>query len=409
MKGKNVTTIAAALSILMYSCQMGKNNKKMEGLEKGTFGYDLEFLKEKDSSILVLSTSSDGAHIIVSPKYQGKVFTSTVDGKRGKSFGWINYKAFQEKLDPHMNGYGGEDRLWLGPEGGKYSIFFKPGVEMTFDNWHTPPAIDSESWKLDSANAKKVSLSKQIQLTNYAGTDLKLSIGRDVEILESTQIQGMLDITLDDKVKVVGFRTLNTLTNTGRTAWTKDGGAPVMWNLGMFTPSPSTVIVIPYRKEAKVKIATTDYFGEIDSNRIVYEDSTLLFLADGKSRGKLGISPLRAKPIAGSYDSANKVLTITYFDVKYTGTYLNQEWGTKKNAFLGDAVNAYNDGPLEDSTQMGPFYEIESVSPVAYLSPGEATSHLHCVFHFVGEKAALDMISKKVLGVSIAKVENAFK
>ena len=24
-----------------------------------------------------------------------------------------------------MNAYGGENRLWLGPEGGKYSLFFK--------------------------------------------------------------------------------------------------------------------------------------------------------------------------------------------------------------------------------------------------------------------------------------------
>ena len=24
-----------------------------------------------------------------------------------------------------MNGFGGEDRFWLGPEGGQFSIFFK--------------------------------------------------------------------------------------------------------------------------------------------------------------------------------------------------------------------------------------------------------------------------------------------
>ena len=43
--------------------------------------------------------------------------------------------------------------------------------------------------------------------------------------------------------------------------------------------------------------------------------------------------------------------------------YLNQEWNLDGDPFIGDAVNAYNDGPLEDGSQMGPFYELESVSP----------------------------------------------
>ena len=43
----------------------------------------------------------------------------------GRSLGWVN-KAFIEKgdKDPHFNNYGGEDRLWLAPEGGPYSLWF---------------------------------------------------------------------------------------------------------------------------------------------------------------------------------------------------------------------------------------------------------------------------------------------
>ena len=52
--------------------------------------------------------------------------------------------------------------------------------------------------------------------------------------------------------------------------------------------------------------------------------------------------------------------------------YLNQEWNIIKPPFSGDAVNAYNDGPLADGSQMGPFYEIETVSPAAFLKPGES-------------------------------------
>src|SRR5690606_2643705 len=104
----------------LASCQNEtSSNQDQENMEKGIFAYDLAFLKEKDS-VIVLSASNGDAQVIVSPKYQAKVFTSTADGPGGKSFGWINYEAFEGEPDPHMNGYGGEDRLWLGPEGGKY-------------------------------------------------------------------------------------------------------------------------------------------------------------------------------------------------------------------------------------------------------------------------------------------------
>jgi hypothetical protein len=117
-------------------------------------------------------------------------------------------------------------------------------------------------------------------------------------------------------------------------------------------------------------VATTNYFGAIPNERLKHNDSLLFFKADGKSRGKLGISANGARETAGSYDAKNKVLTIISFQVDEKKRYLNQEWNIKKPSFAGDAVNAYNDGPLPDGSQMGPFYEIESVSQAAFIKPG---------------------------------------
>jgi len=376
---------------------------------KGTFGYDLDFLKQKDS-VVVLNSRDGSGIIVVSPKYQGKVFTSTADGVNGKSFGWIKYKTFDDTtLDAHMNAYGGEDRLWLGPEGSKFALFFKPGTKMEFANWHTPAFFDSESWKLISNTDKKASLSKSGKLTNYAGTNLSILINRDIQVLEPAEIQHLLGITMDNKVKSVAFSTLNTITNTGDKAWDKQTGAPCLWNLDMFSPSPKTVIVVPYEDGVTGKVATTDYFGEISKDRIKYNNGILLFKADGKSRGKLGMPPNRAKTMAGSYDAQNNVLTITLFDTDTKATYLNQEWKTDKDPFIGDAVNAYNDGKLADGSQLGPFYEIESVSPAAFLKPGEKLSHKHSVFHFTGDKDELNAIALKALGISLPDIEAAFK
>lgn len=373
----------------------------------GSFAFDLAFLQMHDT-VVVLQTDGGKAQVIVSPKYQAKVFTSTADGERGKSFGWIHYKAFKGPLDAHMNGYGGENRIWLGPEGGKYSLFFPKGAAMEFANWKTPAVFDTEAWRVVRQDPTSVSMQKDMQLVNYAGTPLSLSVMRDVTILSRSVIDGMLS-SHDPALKVVGYRTNNTLTNTGGREWTEETGMPCIWMLDMFNPSPATVIVIPHKKGgAGEKIATTDYFGEIPSDRIKITDSTLYFKADGKSRGKLGIHPASALPRAGSYDAQNKVLTVTMFDIDSTGKYLNQEWKTTKPAFSGDAVNAYNDGPLADGSQMGPFYEIESVSPAAFLKPGESLHHQHMVFHFTGDEAALDKVSRAWLGVSLEEIKKVF-
>ncbi len=392
--------VSAILTMIYTSCQ----SPTAADFQPGTFGYDLHFLQQHDSGLVVLHNGD--ARIVVSPKYQAKVFTSTAAGDEGPSFGWIHYKAFDGPLDSHMNAYGGENRLWLGPEGGKFSLFFPAGAKMEFTNWKTPAAFDTEPWEVTLHSDTVVDLRKDMQLTNYAGSRLHLSIDRSIAILNQVAIDSILGLTADTAVHVVGYRTFNILTNTGGQPWTEATGMPCLWLLDMFNPSPATVIIIPYGSATgdTSKPATTDYFGEIAADRIKLDNNTLYFKADGKSRGKLGMHPKRAKPVIGSYDAQHHVLTICLFDVDSTARYLNQEWNTTKPPFSGDAVNAYNDGPLADGSQMGPFFELESVSPAAFLSAGQAQVHRHSVFHFTGSKAALDQISRKVLGVSTENI-----
>ncbi len=376
--------------------------------KEGSFGYDLAFLKKHDDPVVLTSGS---AQVIVSPKYQGKVFTSTAAGDSGLSFGWVNYKAFDAKTDEHMNAYGGENRLWLGPEGGKFSLFFKPGAKMEFANWKTPPAYDTESWDVDAKDSQSVTMHKEMAVQNYAGTNLSLKIDRKVEIIAKPEVFSSLHLSADDSLQVVGYTTHNSITNTGKTDWTEKTGMPCIWMLDMFKPSPETVILVPFsnrNKEAFDKVATTNYFGEISADRLKHTDSVLYFKADGKSRGKLGIHPSKSKPMAGSYDALHKVLTIVEFEIDPSAKYLNQEWRTDRAPFSGDAVNAYNDGPLADGSQMGPFYELESVSPAAFLKQGQSLSHTHSVFHFTGSEPALNEVSLKLLGASLNDIRKMF-
>ncbi|TAN11252.1 MAG: hypothetical protein EPN37_17610 [Chitinophagaceae bacterium] len=401
------------LMLIIASCKNNKsNNSGSTNYSQGTFGYDLSFLKKEDSGLVVLKNGSGSEQVIVSPKYQAKVFTSTANGLDGHSFGWVHYKSFSGPLDPHMNAYGGENRFWLGPEGGVYSLFFKPDSSMVFSHWHTPPPFDSQPWNVVSQNdSSSVTLHKNMALENYRGTELSISIDRKISLLTKASIEQQLQIPANDSVSMVGYETDQTITNTGNFAWDEKTGMPCIWILDMFTPSPNVVIAIPFHplKDKTKRIATADYFGQIPPDRLIFKDSILYFKADGKSRGKIGLPPYRAKGIEGSYDAANHALTILTADIDPTAKYLYQKWDTTGATFDGDALNAYNDGPLADGSQMGPFYEMESVSPAAFLQSGASLSHRQSVYHFTGSEKALNIISEKLLGVSLDDIKDAFQ
>ena len=404
----------SALFIMMTtpSCNNPQKSTTSESFGIGAFGYDLAYLTQKDSNLIVLRGNNDMAQIIVSPKYQGKVFTSTANGLPGVSFGFVNYKLLDSDVtDEHMNGYGGENRFWLGPEGGKFSVYFAPETEQVFDNWHTPKPFDIEPWDVVSSNTEKVVMKKGMQVTNYLGKQFQLNVDRTIAIIDTAEACRKLGISINPKLNMVAYLTDNTITNLNDFEWTTETGAICIWMLDMFNPAPDAVTVIPFNEgdEALLgKIATSDYFGEIPADRFKIQGNVIYLKTDGKFRSKLGLNGKRTKSIAGNYDPASKRLTIATFDVDKEAIYLNQEWNPAKDPLIGDALNAYNDGPLADGSIMGPFLELESVSPAAFLKPAQSLSHRHTVFHFSGEDQELNPIAEKLLGVSISTIKSVF-
>jgi len=371
---------------------------------KGTFGYDLDFLKQHHKDLILLGDSNK-AQLIVLPAYQGRVMTSTEAGNDGSSFGWINYDLIASgKKAEHIHAFGGEERFWLGPEGGQFSIYFKKGTEFTYDNWLVPKEIDTEPFTLISSSANEARFEKEMHLENYTGTKFDLLVNRNVRLLDGAGIDSLLGLPVPDGVEVVAFETENKLTNKGTSAWTKKTGMLSVWILSMMNASEQTTVAAPYKKsnEGKLgKIVTDDYFGKVPADRLNVKDGLILFKADAKYRSKIGISPERALPLVASYDATNGVLTFATFTLpeKHTG-YVNSLWQIQKEPFKGDAVNSYNDGPV-NGAQMGQLYEIESSSPAAALGPGETLTHYHRTIHLKGSKEALDQVALKLLGVGV--------
>lgn len=379
-----------------------ETSRQPVGLSKGTYGYDAAFLSEHLDHVTEL-TSEEGARVLVTGDYQGRVMTSSAGGESGNSFGWINYDliATGKKL-PQFNPVGGEERFWIGPEGGQNSFYFKKGDTFEFKNWQVPASIDTLPFTVVSSGKDKVVFSHTTSLDNYNGSGFDLEINRSISLLGSNALSEKLGQKLPENVKWVAYETENTIKNTGAAEWTKETGLLSVWLLGMFTPSDETIAIIPFRNRPDAgNFITDNYFGQIPADRLVKKDSALLLKCDGKLRSKLGLSPLITKPVAASFDYKKNILTFILFTVDRDGDYVNSKWEIQDEPYKGDAVNAYNDGPLENGSQMGPFYELESSSPAKSLKPGESFTCKQVTCHMEGNYEALNTLAQNLLGISL--------
>ncbi|HNY79208.1 MAG: hypothetical protein RBS72_16780 [Sedimentisphaerales bacterium] len=377
-----------------------------------TFGGDVSFL-QKHAEVVVLQDRSGSGQVAVVPAMQGRIMTSTAGGPGGKSFGWINRELIASgQTLKHMNPYGGEDRFWIGPEGGQFSIFFAKDVPFDFDHWQTPAAIDTEPFEVVSKTADAASFRRTMRLVNYSGTTFDVQVDREISVLDRDQAIEQLGAPVGPSVKMVAFESSNRMTNAGTEPWTRQTGLLSIWILGMFNPSPQTTIVVPFNvgPESRLGPVVNDtYFGKVPASRLVVRDGVLFFSGDGQYRSKIGLTPKRARNVLGSYDAANQVLTIVQYN-KPQGVldYVNSMWELQNEPFRGDTINSYNDGPATPGAKpMGPFYELETSSPAAALAPGQSIVHTHRTFHLVGGKAELDPIAKALLGVTIAEITSA--
>ncbi len=405
------------LAVVLLGCGSANNKSKnanpdsSKEYQQGTYGYDLEFLKAHKIDFIELKDKTSNASLILIPQLQGRVMTSSAAGNEGKSFGWINYKLFDSgKVSSQFNPYGGEERFWLGPEGGPYSIYFPEGAKQVFENWKVPAVLDTESFDIKHSDEQHVSLTKNTVLKNASGTEFNIGIERNISILTRDTISTLFGIKIPEDLNVVAYQSDNTITNKSEHVWTKDKGLLSVWLLCMFNPSPTTTVFVPYKTGGSGVIVNDEYFGKVPADRLIAENGTVYFKIDGKLRSKIGLPPERAKGICGSYDSGQKVLTILWCSLpEKPKDYVNSKWGKQDNPYKGDVINSYNDGPVEDGSIMGPFYEIETSSPAADLQPEETLTHTQRIVHIQGNEDELALIVKDLFDLDLHDIAIKFQ
>ena len=378
---------------------------------------------------LVELSDGRGARVAVAPEWQGRVMTSTCGGPTGPSFGFINHDFIAAgKPDPRFNNYGSEDRMWICPEGGQFSFWFKLGAEQLMDNWRMPSALNEGTWQvLDSPTDRLVRMATHMNLKNASDTTFDLDVSRDVQLLGADDLGRLLGkgkggspIFAETKtgtvpIKLVAYETVNRITNRGP-ALSKKTGLVSIWILGMLNPGPQTVIIFPYKPGSQAELGPAvkaDYCGVIPPDRLKITPQAALLRADGDFRSKIGVSPRRARNVLGSIDFQAGVLTIVHFDMPDDPArhdYLNNMFEAHQaDPYAGDVTNAYNDGPNPQSGErLGAFYELESISPARELKTGETLLHCHRTIHVQADTATFGKLAQDILGVDLNVVRESF-
>ncbi len=392
----------------MKTDSSGESSAPLSRFPAGTFGYDLDFLKKNRGALVLTAPDNDSAQVAVVPALQGRVMTSTLAGPGGDSFGWLNHDLLSSTVpQPHIHAYGGEERFWLAPEGGQFSVFFGPGDPFDFAHWQTPALIDTVAFEVKEATKSKAVFTQKATLTNHSGTRFDFDIRRTIRTLGSTEVATLLKAQPGKGLRMVAYESENVLTNTGED-WQREKGLLAVWILGMFKASDRATIVVPVQADVQRRVALTDdYFGKVPADRLKVKAGVVYFKADGQARNKIGVAPGASRGVAGSFDG--RVLTLIQFDLDPPGDYLSSAWEHHKNPYAGDAFNSYNDGLNAEGNRMGTLYELESTSAAKALKKGERLVHRHRTVHLSGERPQLDALTKAVLGVSLAQIEEGLK
>ena len=382
-----------------------------------TYAAQRDFLA-KHTKVLEL-TDGRGALVAICPEWQGRVMTSSCEGPNGLGFGYLNERFISaKKNDPHFNNYGGEDRFWLGPEAGQFSLWFAPGKPQTVAEWFTPPALNTGAFAVSQqTEASFFHMTRGVQLQNAKGTKFDLAVARDVRLLSAYHFGEFFGapaakLAAEGKLKLVGFESRNVVTNKAKPLTAADGLVSI-WTLGMFRFGPETVIVVPYRSDADPAkdaalgpiVRDAEYFGKIPPEQLRVLPKALLLRSDRLQNRKLGLSPRRAVPYLGAVDFASGTLTLVHFSLPAdpaAAKYVNNEWKfPQADPLAGDVVNVFTEGSPsnEPKPRSGEFFELESLSPTQELTTGQSLMHHHRTFHLRGDAKTLAAVMKTVFGV----------
>jgi len=376
----------------------------------------LALLGDTKNEFLLLEGTRGDRKVVCAPGLVGRVMSSTFDARNGQALGWIGTKAIQDgAVDPTFNNFGGEERLWFGPEGGQFGLHFA-GWPQNMTNYRVPPCASSLAYQVTAISQDRsfLVMEADVSMTNLAHTTFKLHVKRIIHVL--TTCPYLLDC--ENRTEAIGFQSETLVTNISDKMIEPESGLICCWTLGQFPNANGRVVAVPFQTGNVTQLGEPVRFdyckdlcvgGLFPSERWRLGRNHALFLSDGKCRTKIAVSPLRATGRLGSVDFDAGELLINDFDVFPELPYAASYWKhlSSEEILDGEALSCYIDGPDENGGRAGDCYELETLSPALSLRPGDTFLHRNRVTHIRGPRKSIEAIALRFLHTNIAEVTQA--
>jgi len=282
----------------------------------------VELLEDTGHAPLLLVGRRAGLQVVCAPTLVGRVMSCAFDAQRSDTLGWIGVEAIERgAVDPVFNNFGGEERIWFGPEGSQFGLHFAD-KEQSFAAYRVQPAMSSLPYTLLRLSPQQdfLVMFSRIELSNLQGTRFTLDVERTVRLVEVSPYQ----LGVDGGVETIGFQSETLITNIGPRSIGAETGYLSCWTPGTHSNRAGSFVVMPFRAtEAHEEgdPVLRDYFkhfcvgGRFPAERWRIGHDHAVLKSDGKCRVKVSIGPKRALNRIGSVGMDGTELTINDFDV----------------------------------------------------------------------------------------------
>lgn len=388
MKWTILMLVAAALLAGCLSDAETKQEKTMTQIPSAeadlSYRQTIDLIRQAGYNIVELRKGD--TRVAISPDLAGRVVATTVSGPDGFNPLFLNPVDVlggpaADKL-VFRGAIGARD--WLGPEGcGDMSFYFheKP---LVFENWYVNDDHNLPRLKVaGSATQRQVTTVGEIHVSNLRGNKFDIELRQQVQLLSDPT--GLLGLALNEPVDAVGFERQTSFKNIGNHAWNEDYGHAMIWYLLMLRATDNMYIMAPFQDGPGPEVVDYNFNDgqPIPPDRLIVRPGKqyIIFRADARLRGKIGMSPARSRGVACALDLDRNMVTVLRFDVDRNAEYLNNLWTEEPQTTGGNCMDAYSNTRTNEALP-GPFCEIEAVSPRLELAPGE-TGTLRTVSVFI--------------------------
>lgn len=368
---------------------------------------DLRYLKRFTNVVLLEAAS--GARVVVAPDYQARVMTSSPH-RDGPSLGWIN-RAF---LGANTSGtaydnYGGEERLWFGPQGGP-SGFFQPAAgDARSPAWQVPDGLQAAGWSVSGHGASFVTLECLLTLTNRQRNRFAMRVEREIRLLSASKLEGLLGTALPAELGWVAYESNNRITNIGDSAWDPGSQSLHPWLLGTFPASREACAFLISQRPAGVspvapQAAGAELVSEAETGGTADVDSLPRLRCDGERAARIQLACDKALGWAASYAPHQRRLTL--LGIRWEAPVPAGPRGSSPPAPCDAGWLAASNGGRDPGEGLCPagVYELEASAPLLALAPGETTEARRTAVHLVGDARGLSAAAGPSLGFDLQRL-----